>query len=132
MEAGEGIAACAVREVLEETGVACEFVQLYSLVETHDLPLPVYQGFSSLLGCCLLRTTEPRPVPRIQEQEIEAAAWLSIEDLRGEPVFQRGIMRELLDTGHRAAIGGCRGMASRTIPLDWRPGTAELYRPVDP
>jgi ADP-ribose pyrophosphatase YjhB (NUDIX family) len=96
---GEGIEQAAIREVLEETGIRCLFKSILSFRHTHGLSL----GRSDLYFVCRLEPVEEKdengntviPVPEAQVEEIEKAAWVSMDEYRaminakdGHPMMQ--------------------------------------------
>lgn len=78
----EDIAAGAVREVLEETGVQTEFVQVLSFRHGHNFAF----GKSDLFFVCILRPLSWQI--RIQESEIEDAQWMPFDDFARQPFYQ--------------------------------------------
>lgn len=85
-ELGEHIDEAIVREVMEETGVPCNFVSVVSFRHTHNLQF----GRSDLYFMCRLQPIEevdedgnaiiPTPFP--QADEIEKAEWVPMEEYK--------------------------------------------------
>ena len=71
VEAGEELSTAVVREVLEETGVKCEFVSLLCLRQS-----PGVFGRNNLYAVALLKPETT--VIKIQEDEIEQAKWMDV------------------------------------------------------
>lgn len=101
------VAAC--REVLEETGIECTFKSIVSFRHSHGLS----HGRSDLYFVCRLEPVEevddggnvviPEPIPC--QEEIEAAAWVPMEEYRamihgkdGHPMMQH--VMKLYDQDH--------------------------------
>jgi 8-oxo-dGTP pyrophosphatase MutT (NUDIX family) len=114
---GEEIHAAAVREVLEETGVAAEFVAVVGVRHAHGLAF----GKDDLFFLCALKLPEgapPEPALTPQEGEIAAAAWM--------PLHQFGEMPHVSDPesvwGHLHflckawADGDYPGLQARSLP----------------
>ena len=106
---GEEIHAAAVREVLEETGVAAEFVAVVGVRHAHGLAF----GKDDLFFLCALRLPDGAPAePTLtpQEGEIAAAAWM--------PLTQFGAMPHVADPesvwGHLHVL--CRAWADGDYP----------------
>jgi 8-oxo-dGTP pyrophosphatase MutT (NUDIX family) len=96
---GEDIDEAVIREVMEETGIACRFKSIVSFRHSHGMSL----GRSDLYFVCRLDPIENVddngnviiPEPVACEEEIEAAAWVPLEDYRfmidskeGHPMMQ--------------------------------------------
>lgn len=96
---GEDIPEAACREVLEETGITCKFLNILSFRHTHGMA----HDRSDLYFVCRLQPIEqvdkegnaiiPTPVPC--EEEIAATAWISMDEYRdminakdGHPMMQ--------------------------------------------
>eukprot|EP00540_Astrosyne_radiata_P020832 CAMPEP_0116828950 /NCGR_PEP_ID=MMETSP0418-20121206/3926_1 /TAXON_ID=1158023 /ORGANISM="Astrosyne radiata, Strain 13vi08-1A" /LENGTH=339 /DNA_ID=CAMNT_0004457867 /DNA_START=935 /DNA_END=1954 /DNA_ORIENTATION=+ len=81
-ELGEDIADAVVREVLEETGIACSFVSILAFRHTHQLQF----GRSDLFFMCRLEVDaaddEIIPEPSPQPGEIDKAAWIPLEEFK--------------------------------------------------
>ena len=85
-ELGENIDEAIIREVMEETGVACNFLSVISFRHTHNLQF----GRSDMYFMCRLEPIEeidengnaiiPTPVP--EAGEIEKAEWLPIQEYK--------------------------------------------------
>ena len=82
-ELGEDLDTAIVREVYEETGISCRFLSILGVRHVHGVQF----GRSDLFFVCRLEPIPsqvsgevPQPVP--QEGEIEAAAWLPLEEYR--------------------------------------------------
>lgn len=82
-ELGEHLDEAVVREVYEETGIQTKFLSVLGVRHTHGLQF----GRSDLYFVCRLEPVVDengkvgKPVP--QEGEIEAAAWVSLDEYRG-------------------------------------------------
>ncbi|GAB4845949.1 hypothetical protein Ancab_024955 [Ancistrocladus abbreviatus] len=83
VDAGEDISVAAAREVKEETGIDTDFVEVLAFRQTHKS----FLGKSDLFFLCFLR-----PLSfdiQKQESEIEAAQWMSLEELKAQPAAQK-------------------------------------------
>ncbi|XP_062152480.1 nudix hydrolase 2-like [Alnus glutinosa] len=79
---GEDICTAAVREVKEETGIDTEFVEVLAFRESHES----FFSKSDLLFICML---QPRSFDiQKQNQEIEAAQWMPVEDYAAQPFIR--------------------------------------------
>jgi 8-oxo-dGTP pyrophosphatase MutT (NUDIX family) len=81
-ELGEDLDEAVVREVYEETGIKCRFLSILGVRHTHGLQF----GRSDLYFLCRLEPVPDsngkvaQPIP--QEGEIEAAAWVPLDEYR--------------------------------------------------
>lgn len=85
-ELGENIDEAIIREVMEETGIACKFLSVISFRHTHNLQF----GRSDLYFMCRLEPVEdidengaaiiPKPIPQVGE--IEQAEWIPFQDYK--------------------------------------------------
>lgn len=84
-ELGEQLDEAAIREVLEETGIKCEFQSVLGFRHTHGMQF----GRSDMYFVCRLKPIEggvdgdvviPDPVP--QQSEIAAAAWIPLQEYK--------------------------------------------------
>eukprot|EP00549_Striatella_unipunctata_P002186 CAMPEP_0118673422 /NCGR_PEP_ID=MMETSP0800-20121206/310_1 /TAXON_ID=210618 ORGANISM="Striatella unipunctata, Strain CCMP2910" /NCGR_SAMPLE_ID=MMETSP0800 /ASSEMBLY_ACC=CAM_ASM_000638 /LENGTH=298 /DNA_ID=CAMNT_0006568477 /DNA_START=295 /DNA_END=1191 /DNA_ORIENTATION=- len=99
-ELGEQLDQAVEREVLEETGIQCEFKSVVAMRHTHNLQF----GRSDLYFVCRLQPVESKdpadgtilvPVPVPQAGEIESAAWIPLKEFKemvyaenGHPMMQ--------------------------------------------
>ncbi|KVH99207.1 NUDIX hydrolase domain-containing protein [Cynara cardunculus var. scolymus] len=80
---GEDISAGVIREVVEETGIDTEFVEVLAFRQSHK----AFFGKSDLFFVCMMR-----PLSfdiQIQELEIEAAQWMPLEEVAAQPFAQK-------------------------------------------
>ncbi|XP_018679909.2 nudix hydrolase 8 [Musa acuminata AAA Group] len=88
----EEIFSGAVREVKEETGIDTEFVEVISFRHAHHLAF----GKSDLFFICMLRPLSNEI--KIDEQEIEAAKWMPLNEFMEQPLIQDDNMfRKIID-----------------------------------
>ena len=110
MDPKEDVAAAAVREVKEETGIDAEFACIGAVRETHQGPF----GTSDLYCVCVLKLAPhygegslPEPTP--EQSEIAAARWLDLETFLGSKWYAKGLYGEMLRsaaaTAQRVAAG---------------------------
>ena len=90
LEPGEEPAVAAVREVLEETGVAAEIVRLTSVDVTAPITYPNGDVAQSLDVCFLLRATGGDA--RVADDENLEVAWFAPDDLP-EPLTETSRLR---------------------------------------
>ncbi|XP_058112488.1 nudix hydrolase 2-like isoform X2 [Magnolia sinica] len=83
IDEGEDIAAGAVREVKEETGIDTEFVEILAFRQSHK----AFFGKSDIFFVCMLRPLS-FDIQR-QELEIEAAQWMPFEEYSAQPIVQK-------------------------------------------
>ncbi|CAM8900757.1 unnamed protein product [Rhodiola kirilowii] len=82
VDEGEDIAAAAVREIKEETGIDAEFVELLAFRECHKY---IFRK-SDLFFVCMLKPLSSNI--KIQASEIEAAKWIPIMEYINQPFVQ--------------------------------------------
>ncbi|XP_050219638.1 nudix hydrolase 2-like [Mercurialis annua] len=83
VDEGEDIFTAAIREVKEETGIDTEFKEILAFSQAHG----VFFGKSDIFYICMLR-----PVSfniQKQEEEIEAAEWMPIEEFAAQPFARK-------------------------------------------
>lgn len=108
-ELGENIDEAIIREVMEETGIACKFQSVISFRHTHNLQF----GRSDLYFMCRLEPIEeidengdaiiPKPIPQVGE--IEKAEWIPFQDYKDMISGDNGhpMMRHIVDIFERSA-----------------------------
>ncbi|KAL3805326.1 hypothetical protein HJC23_009033 [Cyclotella cryptica] len=135
-ELGEELDIAVIREVYEETGIQCRFLSVLGVRHTHGLQF----GRSDLYFVCRLEpvTDESgkvaQPVP--QEGEIEAAAWIPLDEYRdmvnnpdsniGHPMM-RHIMK-IVDQGDWDKFDIQRTVVSSVVP--GRKGSPVYHAPI--
>jgi len=78
LDLGESFAQASTREVLEETGVPCEYESLLTLWHRHDLAM---HGISDIYVVCLLRPlTDPAAAITVDPAEISDCRWMPVEE----------------------------------------------------
>lgn len=92
VEQGEDIPAAAVREVFEETGVRTEFVSILGIRHGHNIAFGKSDMF--FLVALAIADGATEHTITIQEQELAAAAWKSLDDM--VRVKRRGIHDTLM------------------------------------
>ncbi|KAH7526065.1 hypothetical protein ACOSQ2_016136 [Xanthoceras sorbifolium] len=92
VDQGEDICEAAVREVKEETSIDAEFVEVLAFRQSH-------QSFfekSDLFFVCMLRPLSFNI--QKQENEIEAAQWMPLEEYMVQPFVQKeGLLKYMID-----------------------------------
>ncbi|XP_050371511.1 nudix hydrolase 2-like [Argentina anserina] len=100
VDEGEDIYAAAVREVKEETGIDSEFVEILAFRQIHKS----FFEKSDLFFLCMLR-----PLSfdiQKQDQEIEAAKWMPLEEYAAQPFVQKYEFLRYLHDICKAKIDG--------------------------
>jgi len=125
VDAGEEIHEAAVREVLEETGIKAEFVDLRAFRMAHGGNLAT-KDKSNLFFVARLRAQSQAVVA--QESEIAEARWFTFDEYAAKQP-PRGSAYELLN---RSALesGAARLVASEEA-IGFRPGSHWVYMPAD-
>lgn len=122
----ENIADGVVREVLEETGLNCEYGRLAAVVESHHGSGPMRETSSDLYCISVLAPTDELQELVPQAQEIEACAWIPIATALSFPLYAQGAafgesFRSALSirNAHMASKSSKAniGMISRTFPV---------------
>lgn len=122
VDGGEDLAAAAVREVKEETGIDAEVVSMVALREMHQLR---NSDSSTNLYCVFAM----RPVPgsseviRMQESEIAAAEWMPVGRFLEQATSRMppgGVYYTL------NALAALAGEKNNTHPHAWRPHSLPL------
>lgn len=136
VDLGEDIHEAAIREVMEETGVECEFDRMLCFRQSHG----VLHGKSDLFFLCVLR---PKTTTiTCQESEIQDCQWLSFDTYANQPFYKPGtlyakindIIKGMLtedavlksDTDIVSKAPEPRFVASK-LPIGFRPGHNVLY-----
>lgn len=122
MECDEHLATASIREVLEETGIACTFERLLCFQQTGHGPF----GVNSFYAICRLRPIDSTEI-KIQESEIARACWMPIEELVQKPYYQSGVLRTLIKVSAASGQHPEEGLAAATRPLFFRSGDATIF-----
>ena len=123
---GEDLSAAAVREVMEETGVACDFERVLCVQQSHPGPW----GTSSLYAVCRLAPKRGDQQPVRQESEIAAARWMDKRALAALPYYQAGLLKTVMQLAVESAERPDDGLGRIYRPHVFRSGHAELLAPV--
>jgi ADP-ribose pyrophosphatase YjhB (NUDIX family) len=83
VDQGEEIAAAAVREVREETGIACDFRALVGF--RHLLNFRFGAGDLYMLAVCKVKEADTSKTPTPQETEIGACKWMDLQEYLSLP-----------------------------------------------
>ncbi|BDA41663.1 Nudix hydrolase 2 [Coccomyxa sp. Obi] len=112
VDAGEDINDAAEREVLEETGVKAKFAAVLALRQAHGFAF----GKSDFFFVVALRPEPGQTELVMQEDELEAVAWMPLEDYAAVP-FQssKPILRQILDCCVAYAKGDYLGMTGMKL-----------------
>lgn len=112
VDAGEDINDAAEREVLEETGVKAKFAAVLALRQAHGFAF----GKSDFFFVVALRPEPGQTELVMQEDELEAVAWMPLEEYAAVP-FQssRPILRQILDCCVAYAKGEYLGMTGMKL-----------------
>ncbi|XP_050369729.1 nudix hydrolase 10-like isoform X2 [Argentina anserina] len=105
---GEDITVAVVREVKEETGIDAEFQEVLAFRQAHK----TFFEKSDLFFVCMLR-----PLSfdiQLQDLEIEAAKWISLEEFAAQPVTQK---HGLFKCIHELCLAKVKGNYAGFSPL---------------
>lgn len=119
VDPGEEIAAAAVREVREETGIECEFVGIDCWRATHDGP----SHQTNLYFIVTLKPLTSQIV--VQESEIAHAAWLALDEFVALPF--RGVYKALHETAVHNMTHPTNRWSCQALPVVFRPGNKRVY-----
>ena len=106
---GEDVTEAACREVEEETGIKARFKSVLVMRQAHGLAF----GKSDMFFVIALEPTMPAADQTLspQEEEIEAAAWISLEEYTAVPFFQeRPLLKKMMETCAAWARGEYTGL----------------------
>jgi len=101
---GEDLAAAAVREVLEETGIDVEFRCVAAFREHHGGAYGA-TDFYTICCCVLPEGAEQRPTPQPQEAEVAACEWMDVDEFLSAEWYSNG---SLLGVHLHTAAEVCR------------------------
>lgn len=124
VDAGEEIHEAAVREVLEETGVKAEFLDLGAFRMAHGGNLAT-KDKSNLFFIARLRAQSRDVVA--QESEIAEAQWFTLEEYAALKGPKKGSVYELLN---RSALSGSARCVASEEAIGFRPGSLWMYTPA--
>ncbi|XP_050369728.1 nudix hydrolase 10-like isoform X1 [Argentina anserina] len=108
VDEGEDITVAVVREVKEETGIDAEFQEVLAFRQAHK----TFFEKSDLFFVCMLR-----PLSfdiQLQDLEIEAAKWISLEEFAAQPVTQK---HGLFKCIHELCLAKVKGNYAGFSPL---------------
>ena len=112
VDPGEDLQRAAEREVLEECGVRATFHRLLAFRQQHGLVF----GQSDLFFLVALKLDGPDQPIRVQESEIEAGGWVTLDDYGAQPYWRENHDRDTLygKVGRRTAAPRRAGSACAT------------------
>lgn len=139
-DAGEDISDAATREVMEETGISCDFISILAIRQNHG----VLFGKSDLFFICLL---EPKSEEiTMQTAEIAACDWVDPDVYFAQEFFKRSplfmTVHKQIQTAIHAMIAGyddrtatgsfatsppVPSLVRTTLDIGFRPGKNTLY-----
>ncbi|KAL3939153.1 MAG: hypothetical protein SGBAC_006079 [Bacillariaceae sp.] len=107
LDAGESFEEATCREVLEETGISCEFESMLTFWHRHGLKF----GKSDLYYVCLLR---PKSLEiELDPVEISAAKWMPIDEFletQNHPLI-RHVLKESFDVDGSQPVGNSKRLS---------------------
>ena len=130
VNAGEELAAGAVREMKEETGIDVDFVKVLAF---RDLQAAMHgKGNLYFVTLCTVREGSPTEI-RMQAEELAAARWMPIDVFLSLPYYQgTGAYAELNRATVAAALDSSQGMQRLRLavqPDNPKRGHATIYTP---
>ncbi|XP_039125553.1 nudix hydrolase 2-like isoform X1 [Dioscorea cayenensis subsp. rotundata] len=122
LEQGEDIFAGAIREVKEETGIETDFLEVLAFRQNHG----AFFGKSDLFFVCMLLPLSSEI--HKQESEIEAAAWMPVEEFAAQPfVKKHELLKYILDLGLAKADRNYSGFTPLSISSAFSEELSFLY-----
>ena len=107
VDPGERLVDAVEREVMEETGIKCQFRAVASFRESHNSRFGGMTDFYCICACVLDKKTyydkqDPTPIP--QEKEIAACKWMDAEEFFNLRFYKRpSLFSDILKHGYKTA-----------------------------
>eukprot|EP01116_Phalansterium_solitarium_P001326 TRINITY_DN11116_c0_g1_i1.p1 TRINITY_DN11116_c0_g1~~TRINITY_DN11116_c0_g1_i1.p1 ORF type:complete len:266 (+),score=77.86 TRINITY_DN11116_c0_g1_i1:102-899(+) len=120
VDPGEELFEAAVREVLEETGIECEFESLLCFRQAPNYSF----GLADLYFVAKLK---PRTLEiNMQTSEVADCRWMPADEFFSLPYY-KGLYGYMMSIEKEAAAGRYPGLRRDCLPIGFRPGHNNLY-----